>query len=225
MSATLGTFSQTSWAGVGDVDECWIIATYWALVATGVMTREMLPTVAEFREAAGRPDMPGPSGGNNKDLMLALKTLVPQADAKMIVGSFTQFKAELQRGYVASLSLLSSKLPKWLQFGFQGNHQVSVYFKGGKFYIANPLAKEGSSLIQISEADLKAAAGSLYGDGKFHAILIKAKSAAALKATIQNAVRPRDLAAPIFVRNYIDPWKADRDYKARHQRGGVDTAR
>lgn len=217
---TLGTFNQASWAGVGDIDECWIIATYWALVATGIMTRDQLPTIAEFREAAGRPDKPGPSGGNNKVLMLALKTLIPQADAKMIDGSFQSFKAELGRGYVASLSVLSSKLPKWLQFGFQGAHQVSVYFKGGQFYLANPLAKEGSALIQISEADLKSAAGGLFGDGKFHAVLIKGKTAALLKNTLAPTSPPRDLAAPIIVRDYIDPWRVQRDYDARHKRGG-----
>ena len=221
---SLGVFNQASWSGIGDVDECWIIATYWALVASGVMRRQDLPTIAEFREAAGRPDLRGPSGGNNRDLMLALRTLVPQADAKRLVGgTLAEFKKELGRGYIASLSVRSSRLPKYLQFGFQGSHQVSVFYKGGKFYVMNPLAKEGSALIQISERDLIRAAGGLFGDGKFHAVLIKSRPRDAKKIKKFLPQRPRDLAAPIIVRNYIDPWAAGRSYDERHRRksGGL----
>jgi hypothetical protein len=219
----LGVFNQASWSGVGDVDECWIIATYWALVASGVMRREDLPTIAEFRDAAGRPDLPGPSGGNNHNLMLALKTLIPQADTRLFTGGAASFKKALQSGYIASLSLLSKALPKYLQFGFKGGHQVSVYYQGGKYYVANPLAKEGSALIEVSLAVLLKASGALFGDNKLHAVLIKAPSGGKKTKTIvpDFPKRPRDLAPPVLESNYIDPWKARRFYDERNTRGGA----
>lgn len=213
----LGVFNQASWYGVGDVDECWIIATYWALVAAGVMRREDLPTIKQFRDAAGRPDLPGPSGGNNKNLMLALKTLVPQAEAKLFIGGLSSFTKALANGYIASLSVLSSRLPAYLQFGFKGSHQVSVYYQGGKYYVANPLAKEGSGLVEISAAALRLAAGSLFGDGEFHAVLIKRGNEAAIKGALKPLPQaPRDLAAPVFTHPYINPWAARDAYRARH---------
>lgn len=219
--SSLGVFNQGAWSGVGDVDECWIIATYWALVAAGVMRREDLPTIREFRDAAGRPDKPGASGGNNKNLMLALKTLIPQADATMFVGGVAAFTKALQRGYIASLSVLSSALPKYLQFGFKGSHQVSIYYKAGKFYLANPLAKEGSALVQISAADLAYAAGALFRDGKFHAVLIKAGDEKKIKDAMKDLPkRPRDLPPPTEVRDYIDPYQASRSYRNRFARKG-----
>jgi hypothetical protein len=218
---SLGVFSQISWYGVGDIDECWIIATYWALVATGVMTREQLPSIAEFREAAGRPDKPGASGGNNYVIMKALKTMAPDADASLFIGGMANFTKQLKLGYVASLSVLSGALPAYLRFGFSGAHQVSVYYKAGKFYVANPLAKEGSGLLQISAADLAKAAGALFGDGLLHAVLIKAGEVKPPKSYMKHIPqRPRDLAAPIIVRDYIDPLAAKRAYDGRHKRRG-----
>lgn len=216
--ATLGTFSQRSWLGVGDLDECWIIATYWALVATGIMRREDLPSIRDFRKAAGRPDKPGPSGGNNDVLMRALRVYAPNADIKNYVGSFEGFKKDLARGYVASLSLLSSQLPAYLQFGFKGAHQVSVYFQGGRFYVMNPLAKEGAPLIQISEKDLRRAAGALFGDNKFHALLIKAGDAKKITKTQALQQPPRDLNAPVVVRDYLHPYEARDFYRARRSK-------
>lgn len=220
----LGVFSQISWPGVGDVDDCWIIATYWALVATGVMTREQLPSIYEFREAAGRPDKPGPSGGNNGNLITALNKLAPEADVRRFSGSLASFTKQLKLGYVASLSLDSGRLPKYLQFGFTGNHQVSVYYQGGKFYIMNPLAKSGSGLLPITASALQFAAGGLFGDGQFHAVLIKAGEVKPPKPakpqTFHMPQRPRDLNAPVIVRDYIDPHAAGRAYRDRHKRTG-----
>lgn len=220
--SSLGVFNQGAWSGVGDVDECWIIATYWALVASGVMRRQDLPTIREFREAAGKPDKKGPTGGNNKNLMLALKTLIPQADAQIFVGGIAAFTKALQRGYVASLSVLSAALPKHLRFGFEGSHQVSIYYKAGKFYLANPLAKEGSALVEISAADLLRAAAALFRDNKLHAVLIKPGDQKKLEEEARKKlpIRPRDLAAPIIVQNYIDPRATARFTRDRFKRSG-----
>lgn len=222
--ASLGAFNQVWWIGAGDADECWIVATYWALVATGVMTRDELPTIKQFRAAAGKPDKPGPTGGSNEDILKGIKALIPGADAKLFAGGITAFEAALKAGYVASLSVLSKNLPKYLQFGFSGAHQISVYYKGGKLYVMNPLAKEGSALIEISARDLVKAGSSLYKDRKLHAVLIKAKppsktvtKASAKAPEKKQPERPRDLNAPIIIRNYIDPYQRVHFYEARHR--------
>jgi hypothetical protein len=215
----LGVFNQIGWTGVGDADECWIIATFWPLVASGVMTRDQLPTIAEFRAAAGRPDRPGPSGGNNKNLIKALKVLAPGAEAKLFVGGLAAFTKQLRSGWIASLSLDSGLLPSYLRFGFQDSHQVSVIFQNGKFYVMNPLAKEGSALLPISAADLSRAAGGLLGDGLYHAVLIRAgKQDSQPKPVKPRRVDPvrRDLNPPIDYNNFIDPYEVVSFYNARH---------
>jgi hypothetical protein len=223
-SGTLGVFNQVWWAGVGDADECWIIATFWALVATGVMSRDQLPSIDKFRAAAGRPDLPGPSGGNNSDIIKALAKLAPDADVRGYNGLFAGFKKALQNGYVASLSVDSNMLPKYLQFGFKGLHQVSIYYSAGKYYVMNPLAKEGSGLLQISEFDLRMAATSYLGDGDFHAVLIKAGPEKPHKNPVTSMPRsqPRDFNYQVTVRNYLDPWVARDVYQSRHKRRSVD---
>lgn len=214
---SLGAFNQVSWYGVGDVDECWIIATYWALVASGVMRRKDLPTIREFREAAGNPDRPGSTGGNNRQLMLALKTLVPNARTEYFVGGAGAFTRALQNGYVASLSLLSRYLPSYARFGFMGAHQVSVYYQGGKYYIMNPLAREGSALLPVSLATLQRASGALFGDTLLHAVFVKPKPSSKKKESPGFFPQmPRDLNAPIIVRNYLDPFAPAKLYRSRH---------
>jgi hypothetical protein len=221
-----GVFNQVLWSGVGDVDECWIIATYWALVITGVVKRKDLPTIKEFRAAAGRPDRPGASGGNNTVIAKALTKLLPKADAQLYNGNTAGFEKMLKQGYVASLSVDSGDLPAYLQFGFKGDHQISVYFEGGQFWIMNPLAKEGSALIQISRAALQKAAGSYLGDGKFHAIFIRSKSKeemdydAAIKDYTKRSARPhapKPLPPPAMDKftNYLQPYWPKSFYGAR----------
>lgn len=217
---SLGAFNQGSWFGVGDWDECWIVATYWALVAAGVMRREDLPSIKKFRDAAGKPDRRGPTGGNIKDLLLAINTLIPEADARLYVGGVAGFERMLKRGYIASLSVDSGDLPSYLQFGFKGLHQIAVYAQGGKFYVMNPLQKEGSALIEISRRDLMRAAGSLFNDGKFHTLFIRKKGEKALAGLAERSlpVRPRDLNAPVVVRDYIDPYETRSRYNGRRPR-------
>lgn len=217
--SSLGVFNQASWSGVGDVDECWIIATYWPLVAAGVMTRDQLPSIAAFRRAAGRPDKKGPSGGNNDDLLKALKVFAPTADIKSFDGTLNAFSKQLAFGYIASVSLLSKYLPAYLRFGFDGAHQVSIFLQSGKFYLMNPLAKEGSALIQISGADLAKASGALFGDSHIHAVLIKAgKGKPAAKPQQRHfPAQPRDIPAPFEPAAYMDPRAVGRAYKEKHR--------
>jgi len=236
MAASLGVFNQVHWPGVGDVDECWIVATYWALVAAGILTREQLPSIRAFRAAAGVPDRPGPTGGGYADIMRALKKLVPNSGAVLYTGTATGFIKYLQRGYVASLFVLSKNLPKYLQFGFTGTrsrvvirdgkkyvvtekvytgHQVSVFMRGDKIYIMNPLAPEGSALLPITLAQLKRAAGTT-----FRGILFPL-GGAAIKAIIKKAKKlppgpPRDLMPPLIEIDFYRSEDTIGFYRARH---------
>ena len=210
---SLGAFNQVIWKGVGDVDECWIIATYWALVATGVMPREALPSIKKFRAAAGNPDRPGSTGGNNRQLVQALNKLVPRAKVVKYDGGREGFVRMLKKGYVASLSVRSWSLPTAYQFGYKGNHQISVFYQKGKYYIMNPLAVEGSPLMEINYNNLVFAANGLLKDGLMHAVFIKAKKQA-VKKFIQKATAKPDLRPPEGKANYINGDRARRFYLA-----------
>jgi hypothetical protein len=52
-------------------------------------------------------------------------------------------------------------------------------------------------------------------------VLVKAKPSDVKQAVRHLPQRPRDLNAPVIVRNYIDPWEAQRSYDARHRRKGA----
>lgn len=226
-----GVFNQVLWPGTGDVDECWIIATYWALVIAGVVKRKDLPSIKEFRAAAGRPDLPGASGGSNKNIAKALSILLPKAEVKQYNGNTAGFEKMLKQGYIASLSVDSGDLPAYLQFGFKGDHQISVYYEGGHFWIMNPLAKEGSALLQISLADLKRAAFSFLGDGKFHSVFIAAKSKEQLDyeknvkdytSRMERPRAPQQLPAPAAQEShYLQPYWPRDFYAARTRKSDM----
>lgn len=220
---SLGVYNQIRWPGVGDADDCWVIATFWVLVATGVMTRDQLPSVSAYRSAAGVVDRRGRSdGGSNSDTMKALRRVAPRAVAKLYSGGFAGFKQLLAKGYIASLSVNSGRLPGYLQFGFKGAHQVAIVLQGGKFYVMNPLAQQGSALLPISEADLMKAAYALLGDHRVHAVLIKAgvqKAVNNLEAMVKAA---RQLQPPPVEEegvDFLDGWDAKRFYLDKHPRG------
>jgi hypothetical protein len=211
----MGAYNQVKWPGVGDIDECWIIATYWALVAAGVTTRDQLPTIDAFRAAAGVPDRPGPTGGSYRNIMKALKKLFPYSGATTYVGYWQGFMSYMKKGYIASLFVYSVFLPKYLQFGFWGKHQVAVVMQGGKLFVMNPLAKEGSALLPITIGQLIVATM-----GRFTAVLFPLGGAQ--KPPAQQKFRPgppRDLFPPLIQIDFYDPWKARRFYEERHREG------
>lgn len=167
-------YSQVTWPGAGDVDDCWVIAPYWALVASRSCTRVQLPTITVFRAAAGVPDVQGKSnGGNNGQALVAIKAIFPKSGAYSYVGLPAGFYDRLKLGQVASVSVNSALLPSSVQFGFLGNHQIAVALDtDGVPLVMNPLQREGAPLLRVSVANLNRAAVGLYGDGKFHAVMI-----------------------------------------------------
>ena len=158
MTADLSVLDQRVYPGAGDIDDCWVVATQWAYRASTAYPRGMT-TVPEFRKAAGKPDLPGPSGGSITDIMRAVRTLWPGLDViEYERPSWSGFMGEMRTGRYASLAVLSSQLPAKLRFGFNGPHQVGVAMVGGTLLVANPLAKQGSAPIPITEAELARAA-------------------------------------------------------------------
>ena len=163
------------------------------------------------------PDRAGKADGvNNAQILRALRKLAPKSGAYSYVGGLSGFGTALAKGYVASVSVLSSLLPKYLQFGFQGTHQISVILQGGKYYVMNPLAQEGSALLEISAADLQRAAAGLIGDGKVHAVMIKIGVRS--YSTGAPLLGPTVLQPPSYRTSYIDGFEAARFYMARHKR-------
>ena len=149
--------SQVTYPLVGDVDDCSVVSTFWAARDAGYAGR--LPTVPEFRRAAGVPDRPGPSGIDNYHVWLGVQgTALRDLRGTLWNAKWEPFALAVKGGASASLATLSSKLPPYLRFGFNGAHRVGVAWDGATFMVANPLAPGGSAPLPCPEATLKAAA-------------------------------------------------------------------
>jgi len=175
-----GVYNQVSWPGVRfegqpDVDECWIIATYWAIVAAGWRDKGQLPMIFAFRAACGNPDKPGPTGGSNAQIITAMRGTMPDVKVVSYVGTGDGFVEWVKtRGAVASLVVSSALLPVALQFGFKGIHQVGVaWLDGTGLVLMNPLDASGHAPRKIERADLAAAAKGFLNDGLWHAVIVK----------------------------------------------------
>ena len=170
------SYNQVSWPGVGDIDDCQVIAAFWAVVAAGHATKSTLPSVTTFRAKAGNPDDPNRADGlTNAQSLAAIKALWPKAGAYSYVGGSDGFYAALRSGSVISLSVKSSLLPSAMRYGFAGLHQIAVANVGGSWLVMNPLQPSGTKAVAISASALSAAARGFLGDGKFHAVVVPMK--------------------------------------------------
>lgn len=166
-------YSQVTWPGVGDVDDCQVIASFWALVASGSSTKAGLPTVTTFRAKAGNPDNPSASDGlTNAESFKAISALYPKARAYRYNGYALNFLNKIKRGEIATLSVRSSKLPPEMQFGFTGLHQIAIGYAGGRFMMMNPLQKQGAKLLVVTASQIAAAARAYLNDNQFHGIML-----------------------------------------------------
>ena len=175
-----GVFNQVSWPGVRfegqpDIDECWVIASYWATVAAGWRDKDQLPTIFAFRAACSNPDKPGPTGGTNDDIIRAVRQTMPDVSLVSYGGTGDGFVAWLKnKGAIASLTVNSAYLPAALQFGFKGTHQIGVaWLDGTGLVIMNPLDASGHAPRKIERADLGVAAKGFANDGLWHAVIVK----------------------------------------------------
>lgn len=150
--------NQKVYPGVGDIDDCWVVATIWA-IRRETHQSQNLPNCKVFRAAAGDPDDGNKDGGTLGEIGQAVDRLYPHvADIRYSKQyGWAGFVALLNKGFTASLAVRSSYLPRALRYGFLGTHQIAVYKAGGRFYIMNPLQPQGSAPTPISESALKTA--------------------------------------------------------------------
>ena len=90
-------------------------------------------------------------------------------------GTWVGFRDKVKSGRPASLGVDSGKLPSDMRFGFTGPHQIGVGWDPDRatFIVANPLARNGSKVLDIDAADLRDAAKALFGGSVGAAIFPK----------------------------------------------------
>lgn len=164
------SYSQLTFPGVGDIDDCVVVATCQAAHALGLP----IPTAPAFRKAAGVPDKPGPTPMSVVSAEKACNTLWPTTRTVMNEHfSWHNFGLAMEGTgrRPASCSVLSGALPARLQFGFRGDHQVCVFFQDQTWWLVNPLQPEGTPPHVITATELHTALGSFAGGGNVAAVL------------------------------------------------------
>lgn len=160
-------FSQKTWFGAGDIDDCWVLSSIQAQNVTAPWLR--LVSVPTYRVAAGNPDRPGPTGGSLEDTMQATAKLFPEYTDllhKLRDWSWDDFADMARAHHPMSVSVVSGKLPPRLRFGFTGYHRITVVVKGnGQWLMANPLAKTGSRWQKVNPTEIRPAIMA-YGSAK-----------------------------------------------------------
>jgi hypothetical protein len=167
--ALLGVISQKTFPGVGNIDDCWVIAPFWA--AKEADRSLQLPTVEAFREAADSPDdFEAVNGGGDDEIIKAVNRLWPHFSARRFRNrDFDGLVDEVRAGATASVGVLSEKLAK--SFGHVGGHQIGVAWDGKDLRVANPLAPNGSVPTVISARKLRDAAFALHGGARIAAVV------------------------------------------------------
>jgi hypothetical protein len=164
------SLSQRTYPGVGDIDDCVVVATAQAYAAEP--DHRKLPTATAFRIAAGVPDQPGPTPMTSTQAGVAARKLWPETKVSAGVFSWANFGHAMEVGRrPASVSVLSSALPANLQFGFGGGHQITAWYQEGQWWMTNPLQPEGTAPHRITASELHAAAGALVGGGNVSAVI------------------------------------------------------
>lgn len=189
-------FNQKVYPGAGDVDDC--VPTSMIQAYATQPAHKPLPTIPQFRAAAGVPDKPGPTGLTIAQAAIGARKLWSETPIVAQAFTWADFTA---RAYAnggrtpISLSLDSGALPVALRYGFDGLHQVTVWYEGGKWWIANPLQANGSAPRTISSSALHKAGGAFAGDGKMYAVIFPRVPLATLPPTPTDAEKIAALTA------------------------------
>jgi hypothetical protein len=175
-----GALNQVHFPGVGDIDDCWVVATIWAARAAGVIgDGASLPTIKQFRTAAGDPDDGLTDAGSLDEVMRGARSLWPDSRVTRVQSTaWNRFRARILAGAIASLQLDSSRLPRHLQHGFghpseERIHQVGLAFDGQRLVLMNPLQQMGAAPQRVANALLREAATAPFG-GEIRAALFPA---------------------------------------------------
>jgi hypothetical protein len=194
-----GALNQIHFPGVGDVDDCWVVATIWAAQAAGVIgDGDSLPTIKQFRTAAGDPDDGQNDAGSLDEVMRGARQLWPDSRVTRVQSTaWNRFRARILGGAIASLQLDSSRLPLHLQHGFghpteERIHQVGLAFDGKRLVLMNPLQQMGAAPQRVANAVLREAATAPFG-GEVRAALFPAATEATMPHVLVGNQKPRRL--------------------------------
>lgn len=144
--------NQVTAPGAGDVDDCWAVALRRAIRQVGLPA----PSIAAIRAAAGVPDIPGqPDGATPAQVLRAARALAPLAKPVLLRG-FDTIYGEL-RFSSAVIFYRAGRPPAPYQYGFTGLHSGGLDLRGTDFYIADPLAHDGTAPKRISDSALRPA--------------------------------------------------------------------
>jgi hypothetical protein len=165
-------FSQRTWAGVGDLDDCWCLSLLQATNACAPWLG--LPGVPAVRKAAGDPDDGKHDGGNLVEIHRATLALWPELVGRLTVlrdVSTATLQAAVRQGRPVSVATMADKLPPRIRYGAGAvAHQVTIAQRpGGQLILANPLAPMGSRWDQVSWSDVLPAVRA-YGNGSAFAM-------------------------------------------------------
>lgn len=150
---TQGVFSQKFWRGVGDIDDCVVLADLQCVHA--VTPWASLPSSPAYRTAAGNPDDPVNADGMSlAQSMKALGSLFPGlAVEKIEGGAWAPFIAKVKGGRCASVGVYDATMAT--KNGAPVRHRVSVYWNGTILRVVNPIRGPHTIGTEISETELK----------------------------------------------------------------------
>lgn len=165
-------FSQRTWTGVGDLDDCWVLSSIQSAHAVAPWLH--LPTSPSFRKAAGDPDDGNKDGGSIAEIIRGVTTAWPDFEGKLTaLRSVTPWtlKAAAAKGHPLSVALMLDKLPPELRYGSKAvvAHQCTIVQKGDRILFANPLAPMGSRWDEIEWGAVMPAIRA-YGNGTCFAV-------------------------------------------------------
>lgn len=166
LQISIGALGQAGWPGAGDVDDCWAVSDLQGVHASAPWLQ--LYTVPRYREAAGNPDRPGPTGGTIEQSARALRKLYPSLAfaAYVAPGStglglrFSDWSVMVKAGRPSSVEIIAGELPPRLRHGFAGRHRILAFWDGTAGYrILDPLAAPHSRAEEIAKPELEASIG------------------------------------------------------------------
>jgi hypothetical protein len=136
--------SQRKWFKAGDIDDCWVLS---AIQCASVSAPWLyLPTVTDFRAAAGDPDDGKSDGGNPNEIAKGVIGTWPQFKGKLKVmngGIYDKLIDYLLEGRPCSVAFDMTKVPDKYRYGVTVPHQMSIVVKDGgdgAKLLANPMA-------------------------------------------------------------------------------------
>lgn len=175
MPQTSQVFSQRTWPGAGDLDDCWVLSAIQAANVTAPWL--VLPTVTTFRAAAGDPDDGIADGGSLAEIVKGSEGVWPVLRGKLAVLDGVPYSAIIdiaRKGHPVSVALQLGKLPPALRYTSSNvPHQSTLFWypgPNGFLYFANPMAPAYSPWDRTTWAALQPAIEGIYGAGKCKAV-------------------------------------------------------